>query len=105
LNQEEATRLVFVVSLPILKHAQALQLKVSQDILAFRVPNLYKLELGLPISIDPALTRSYFDCKLRKLFIVVTPQNKETEVVEEPVARVEIVDTKKLESDLLFDVI
>ena len=48
-NHELASKLVFVISLPILKHTQALQLRVSSDIIALRVPFLYKLELGLPI--------------------------------------------------------
>lgn len=42
-----------------------------------RVPHLYKLEIGVPLRVDTQATRSYFDCKLRKLFIVLSQPSAE----------------------------
>ena len=50
-----------------------------------RVPNLYKLTLSLPGNIRENSTTSFFDCKLRKLFVIAPIQTKtadEEEVVE-----------------------
>ena len=48
-----------------------------------RVPNLYRLTLGLPCSVFENSTHSYFDCKIRKLLITM-PVRRLTEVVDEP---------------------
>ena len=48
-----------------------------------RVPNLYRLTLGLPCSVFENSTHSYFDCKIRKLFITM-PVRRLTEVVDQP---------------------
>jgi hypothetical protein len=73
LNHYDAQKLVFVISLPVLMKSHAIQLKLGKEIIALRVPNLYKLELGLPIEIIPNENNihSYFDQKLRKLFVVL----------------------------------
>jgi hypothetical protein len=102
LNHEEAHGLVFVVALPILKHAQALKVEIGPDLLSIRVPNLYLLELGLPRTINTITAKSYFDCKLRKLILVMETQ---TQVKPTTAPTQDSVDTKRLESDLLFDVI
>lgn len=74
--------------------------------MAVRVPFLYKLELGLPINIDNLSAKSYFDCKLRKLFVILNAQTQKLNSTNgEASSKIEIVDTKKLENDLLFDVI
>jgi len=51
-------------------HAILIEL-FQEDIMSLRVPNLYKLELGLPIKVDRANAKSFFDCKIRKLIIVL----------------------------------
>ena len=79
-NHEEAEKLIFVVALPVIMRGHAIQLKTSSELLSLRVPNLYNLQLGLPSQIDPNSTKAFFDCKLRKLFIVLSPHLK---VVEE----------------------
>jgi hypothetical protein len=56
---------------------------VYDDIITMRVPNLYRLTLGLPCSVFENSTHSYFDCKIRKLFITM-PVRRLTEVVDEP---------------------
>ena len=100
--------------------------------LCLRVPHLYKLELGLPIRVSKQITQAYFETKLRKLIVVLSKErlspivtgNDEEEVMETGVESigaeiaedkesqgrteaklVPLVDTKKLESDLLFDVV
>ncbi|CDW72984.1 protein kinase domain protein [Stylonychia lemnae] len=106
-NHELAQKLVFVISLPILKHAKVLQVRVSNEVVAIRVPHLYKLELGLPIQVDNQSARSYFEGKLRKLFVILSlkPTLSQQDQSESLPSKIEIVDTKKLENDLLFDVI
>jgi hypothetical protein len=56
---------------------------VSSELLNLRVPNLYALRLGLPRAIDTSEVKSFFECKLRKLFIVLTIKKKEV-IVHEP---------------------
>ena len=57
--------------------------------LQLRVPNLYSLKLGLPRTIDThsGTYHGFFDCKLRKLIIVLTvfkaPPVTEVEVEHE----------------------
>ena len=72
--------------------------------MVLRVPNLYKLELGLPTKVSKQGTKGFFDGKSRKLFIYV-PVYKEDVSKKESKQSIEIVDTKKLEDDLLFDVV
>lgn len=84
-------------------------MKASEDLMTIRVPTLYSLSLGLPSQVVSGQTSVYFDCKLRKLFVVLVPKRAKEEVApvveQEKTVVVEVVDTKKLESDLLFDVV
>lgn len=87
LNHAECTGLVLQVRLPMLVRGHAILTRVFQDIMSMRVPNLYKLQLGLPISVDESACKSYFDCKVRKLFVylpkaVQAPVEEEIEVFE-----------------------
>ena len=104
-NHEQARRLVFVVSLPVIMRGHAIQVKVSEDLLIIRVPTLYKLSLGLPSSVVGG--QAFFDCKLRKLFVVLPVKRHEEEAptAQEKTVVVEVVDTKKLENDMLFDLV
>jgi hypothetical protein len=83
----------------------AIQVKVSEDLLIIRVPTLYKLSLGLPSSVVGG--QAFFDCKLRKLFVVLPVKRHEEEAptAQEKTVVVEVVDTKKLENDMLFDLV
>ena len=78
LNHDKAKGLVFIVSLPVLVRSHAINMRVSDDILSLRVPNIYKLELGLPTTVQQRSVSAFFDCKLRKLYIYL-PVLKETE--------------------------
>eukprot|EP00351_Strombidinopsis_sp_SopsisLIS2011_P002475 CAMPEP_0116873784 /NCGR_PEP_ID=MMETSP0463-20121206/5077_1 /TAXON_ID=181622 /ORGANISM="Strombidinopsis sp, Strain SopsisLIS2011" /LENGTH=73 /DNA_ID=CAMNT_0004516437 /DNA_START=1084 /DNA_END=1305 /DNA_ORIENTATION=+ len=54
----------------------------QDDIISLRVPNLYKLELGLPVKVDRTKACSFFDCKIRKLIIVLPKFVVQKEVVD-----------------------
>lgn len=88
MNSDKATYLVMQVSFPLLVRGHSIQTRVLEDILSIRVPNLYRVTLGLPCSVLENSTMSYFDCKMRKLILVM------------PVRRVE-----ELAPDLLDDVV
>ena len=45
-------------------------MRVLDDLFSLRVPNLYKLQLSLPVAIEHDDCLSFFDCKLRKMIIV-----------------------------------
>ena len=45
-------------------------MRVLDDLFSLRVPNLYKLQLSLPVAIEHEDCLSFFDCKLRKMIIV-----------------------------------
>ena len=77
MNHEDAYKFIFVVSLPVIMRGHSIQLKVSDELLNVRVPNLYALRLGLPRTIDTQEVKSFFECKLRKLFIVLSVKQKE----------------------------
>ena len=72
LNSEDANQLILVVSLPLLVRGHAVQTKLYDDIITLRVPNLYRLTLGLPCSVLENSSHSYFDCKVRKLIITMS---------------------------------
>ena len=103
MNHEEAYKLIFVVSLPVIMRGHSIQLKVSSELLSLRVPNLYLLRLGLPRAIDTREVKSFFECKLRKLIIVLTIKKKEVYVpapetepqVEEEAEYIEEVDMSR----------
>ena len=69
--------------------------------MSIRVPNLYKIQLGLPRAIETEGS-GFFDCKLRKLFVVLTIKKETVETLTQLSAP---VDTKVLENDLLFDIV
>ena len=114
-NHEDARRLIFVVSLPVIMRGHAIKIKASSELLTLRVPTLYSLALGLPCKANKDHTFAYFDCKLRKLFVVLKVARPEDEIpvdgdssasdIAEKTVVVEVVDTKKLENDLLFDLV
>ena len=103
-NHQEAVKLVFVISLPLLVRSYAIKLQFARESLSVRVPNIYNLQLGLPVAVVTSEGYSYFDCKLRKLFVILRTKREEDKAGEEP-KKIEIVDTKTLENDLLFDVV
>ena len=127
MNHEDAYKLIFVVSLPVIMRGHSIQLKLSHDLISIRVPNLYALRLGIPRTVDCQEVKSFFECKLRKLIIVLTVKQKEVsaptismdedsaaDMVEEErevedtvrkTHKVEIVDTYRLENDMLFDIV
>jgi hypothetical protein len=49
----------------------AVSVRALEDIISIRVPNHYKLQLGLPKQIEADSASAFFDCKTRKLFLVV----------------------------------
>ena len=83
LNHEHAKQFVFVVSLPLLVRGHAVTVKALEDIVSLRVPNLYKLQLGLPKHIEADSASAFFDCKIRKLFIVMPVAEPKVEEIEE----------------------
>ena len=68
-----------MISFPLLVRGHAIHTRVYDDIITLRVPNLYKLSVGLPCSVLENSTHSYFDCKIRKL-IVTMPVRRLIEV-------------------------
>jgi hypothetical protein len=81
MNADKAKFLVMCISMPMLVRGHAIQTKVLEDIISIRVPNLYRLSLGLPCSILEHSTSSFFDCKIRKL-IVAMPVRRIEEIEE-----------------------
>ena len=49
-------------------------MRVLDDLFSLRVPNLYKLQLSLPVAIEHEDCLSFFDCKIRKMIIVAPIQ-------------------------------
>ena len=96
-NHEEAHKLVFVVSLPVIMRGHSVQLKISGDLLQLRVPNLYSLRLGLPRIVDTrdGTYHAFFDCKLRKLILVLNVYKKPVEIVPEEPQQVEEVQNEE----------
>jgi hypothetical protein len=74
---------VLVVSLPLLVRGHSVSVKLLEDIISLRVPNLYKLQLGLPKKIEADSANAFFDCKVRKLFLVVPVVEPLEDIVEE----------------------
>ena len=54
-----------------LVRGHAVSVKMLDHIFSLKVPNLYKLQLGLPKPIESDCANAFFDCKIRKLFVVV----------------------------------
>jgi hypothetical protein len=82
-NHEDAHKLIFLVSLPVIMRGHSIQLKLSTDLLKIRVPTMYSLKLGLPNTVDThdGTYHAFFDCKLRKLILVLNVYKKPIEVI------------------------
>lgn len=64
---------MIVVSLPLLTRGHAIQCHVLEDeYLQIQVPSLYHCHLALPFKTNTNEVTSYFDCKIRKLFVHIT---------------------------------
>ena len=63
-----------------LMRGHAVQVQATTEFFKLRVPNMYKLELGLPANIDHENARCFFDCKIRKCIVVLPLEEK---IVEE----------------------
>ena len=85
LNHEMAKQFILVVTLPLLVRGHAVTVKALEDIVSLRVPNLYKLQLGLPRKIEADSASAFFDCKVRKLFLVVPVAEPKTFELDEEV--------------------
>lgn len=70
LNSEEAHGLLLVVQLPLLARGHAIQCHVlGGEHIMIQVPNMYNLKLGLPFRVEANEVTTYFDCKIRRLFV------------------------------------
>ncbi len=98
LNQEDAEGLLLVVSLPLLARGHAIQCHALKgQFVQVQVPTLYYLGLGLPIEVESVV--SYYDCKIRRLFVhmikkrveplekVPSPQKEEAVTEQEPLRK------------------
>ena len=64
-------------------------MRVLDDIFSLRVPNLYKLQLSLPVAVEHEDCLSFFDCKLRRMIVVAPVQEpKIVEITDETPAPV-----------------
>ena len=69
MNHEEGKAFVLTVDLPVLVRAHSLDVRIDAQFVRVFLYQIYKLELGLPVDISVEHSSSFFDCKLRKLFI------------------------------------
>lgn len=73
--------------MPMLVRAHAIDLKVVPEAISLHVSSIYTLQLCMPREIDTSKVQSFFDVKLRKLFVVMTSkppkEEEEEEIVEE----------------------
>ena len=101
INHEASKQFVIVVHLPMLVRGNAVQIQATEEFIKVRIPSLYKLELGLPSSIEHKEARSFFDCKIRRLIIVMPvlpPVAPEPVVFEQPApAQATETNTEKVE--------
>jgi len=94
-----------------LARGHAIEVNTAREGIQVLVPNLYKLEISLPLLMAKNLTVSYFDCKIRHLIVVIVPESsakgegKESGETEEEKEEKAAVDTKDLGDDLLFDIV
>jgi len=124
LNAGLAKHLILVVALPLLVRGHSIQVQLVDDIMCLRVPNLYKLQLGLPANVDRLRTHSFFDTKIRRLIIVcpieepmiaeleddevfepLSTNAKAAEPASEEIPVPTVTETPSASDDLLFDVI
>jgi len=91
LNQDEAEGLLLVVSLPMLARGHAIQChNLRGQFIQIQVPTLYYLGLGLPIETNNVV--SYYDCKIRRLFVHMTKKAVEAVQPTEPVESEEVTE-------------
>lgn len=83
LNHEEARGFLLLVDLPVLTRAHSLDIRVSPQFVRVYLYQIYKLELGLPLDIEAAEAKSFFDCKLRKLFLYLPKKAEKAETHQE----------------------
>lgn len=93
--------MVLVVHLPTLMRGHAIQTQIKEEFLKLRVPNLYKLELGLPVDAEEEDAYSFFDCKIRRLICVIpVKQPRFEEIVEETAApEIEIFEATDIQTE------
>ena len=97
LNQDGAAGLFIVVTLPMLARGHAIQCHVLQDeFIQVQVPNIYNLLLGLPLLVDSDSVSTFFDCKIRRLFIHMV---KRQEAVSAPLGE----DNEEEEPEEVFE--
>mmetsp|Transcript_22442 Transcript_22442/g.27645 ORF Transcript_22442/g.27645 Transcript_22442/m.27645 type:complete len:93 (-) Transcript_22442:203-481(-) len=78
--------MVLHVALPLLVRGNSVQMRIYEDLFSLRVPNIYKLQLSLPVPVEHEDCLSFFDCKLRRMFIVAPiPEPKTQEMAPEAV--------------------
>ena len=76
--------MVLLVSLPLLVRGSSVQMRILNDIFSLKVPNIYKLQLSLPVEVESEDCLSFFDCKIRKMIIVApVKEPKIQEIVDE----------------------
>ena len=107
-----------------LVRGHAIKTRILDDIISVKVPNLYKLTLGLPASVLEHSTTSFFDCKVRRLFIIAptrrihevstfdeVPEELQPEttvapdVSEEPLISAQPVSENMNTDSMLFDIV
>ena len=106
LNHEDAQGLLLVVTLPLLTRGHAIQCHVLHDEhIMVQVPNIYNLLLGLPIKVETETIKTFFDCKIRRLFVhaVKRPDSKvwlqEHEDLQDQVQEKPVMETKVEETN------
>ena len=75
--------MVLLVSLPLMVRGNSVQMRIMNDIFQLRVPNIYKLQLSLPVPVENEDCLSFFDCKIRKMIIVAPVQEPKTQEIFE----------------------
>lgn len=66
-----------------LMRGHAIQSQLKEEFLKLRVPNLYKLELGLPVETEEEDACSFFDCKIRRLILCIPVKQPRFEEIDE----------------------
>jgi len=70
LNNADAKGMLLVVKLPLLARGHAVQCHILEDEhLMVHVPNMYNLMLGLPFRVESENIVSFYDTKIRRLFV------------------------------------
>ena len=102
LNNVDADGILLVVTLPLLTRGHAIQCHVlDQEYIQVQVPNIYHLLLGLPLCVDQSKVQTFFDCKIRRLFVHAPKR----EVAPKPTEEYEEEPVLGEEEDLFNDVI